>query len=306
MESLKQVLQKNPKKLETLLKLLEASVDGTRDIFVNRPLDMSHIRYIGFDMDYTLAIYKKREIEALAFQKTLEKLVQSKGYPEVILDLPYADDHVIRGLLIDSQKGNLLKINRFKQVTRVRHGSQILPKSVYQNERINQSDMQRFASVDTLFSLPEAYLYTLLVDLKEQGELENVSFHTIYTDIRECIDMTHKDGSLKSEIIKDLDRFIYKDPHLTMTLDKFIDNGKKLFLLTNSEYYYTEIVMEFLLDTDGLAYKSWRDYFDIILVNGRKPAFFKESTPFYEIDESTGDEFEDPISEETGFELGKV
>lgn len=293
MEALKRALRKSPEKLKLLTELVETSIDGTRDIFVNRPLNMANIRYIGFDMDYTLAIYHKQAIEELAFRKTLEKLVEIKGYPASILALRYEAEAVIRGLLVDRQKGNLLKINRFKQVCRVRHGTAERELNDYYNDKIDQSALARFVSVDTLFSLPEAYLFVLLVDMAEAGNLPltpDRGFAELYDDIRTCIDMTHRDGSLKTEIIADLPRYIFQDPHLSLALDKFIQSGKKLFLLTNSEFYYTEQVMSFLLDTDNLEYDSWRDYFEIVIVNARKPAFFKESNPFYLVDESSGDE----------------
>lgn len=300
METLKRALRKSsPEKFRLLTDLVETSIDGTRDIFVNRPLNMSQIHYIGFDMDYTLAIYNKHAIEELAFVKTLEKLVELKAYPSEILELTYHDDRIIRGLLIDYQKGNLIKINRFKQVCRVQHGTQDLETSVYFNDKIDQSDPLRFSSVDTLFSLPEAYLYVLLVDLVENKVLNDRSYAQIYEDIRYCIDMTHRDGSLKSDILRDIGKYVYKDPHLSLTLDKLRESDKKLFLLTNSEYYYTDMIMEYLLDTDSLHYSSWRDYFEIVIVNARKPGFFKENTPFYRVDEVT---HEETLMDETSFD----
>jgi 5'-nucleotidase len=300
METLKRALRKSsPEKFRLLTDLVEASIDGTRDIFVNRPLNMSQIHYIGFDMDYTLAIYNKHAIEELAFVKTLEKLVEIKSYPAEILKLVYHDDRLIRGLLIDCQKGNLIKINRFKQVCRVLHGTQPLETNVYFNDKVDQSDPQRFSSVDTLFSLPEAYLYMLLVDLVESQVIKDRNYSQLYEDLRYCIDLTHRDGSLKSDILRDIGRYVYKDPHLSLTLDKFIESGKKLFLLTNSEFYYTDMLMEYLLDTDSLHYTSWRDYFEIVIVNARKPSFFKDTTPFYRVDESSHEETE---MEESSFD----
>ena len=182
-------LRKNPKKIQQITELAEISIDRARNVFVNRPLNMSQVRYIGFDMDYTLAIYRKKAIEELAFQETLKNLVKHKGYPERILELQYSEDKVIRGLLVDREKGNLIKINRFKQVCQVRHGNEELPTEVYFNDKVDQSDMERFVSVDTLFSLPEAYLYTLLVEISKSGELGDRSFSDIYDDIRFSIDL---------------------------------------------------------------------------------------------------------------------
>jgi len=46
-------------------------------------------------------------------------------------------------------------------------------------------------------------------------------------------------------------------------------------------------VMSFLLDGERKAYPSWRNYFDIVIVGGAKPAFFNELRPFQQIDPST-------------------
>jgi hypothetical protein len=58
------------------------------DIFCNRELKMSHIKAIGFDMDYTLAQYQQP-----AFDRAKEKLVHQLGYPEQVLHFSY--DHEV-------------------------------------------------------------------------------------------------------------------------------------------------------------------------------------------------------------------
>ena len=44
-------------------------------VFVNRTLRMDQIDWVGFDMDYTLAIYKQDEIDRLSIDATVKKLV---------------------------------------------------------------------------------------------------------------------------------------------------------------------------------------------------------------------------------------
>ena len=39
---------------------------------------------VGFDMDYTLALYHQAKIEELSVPATLHKLVANKGYPDAI------------------------------------------------------------------------------------------------------------------------------------------------------------------------------------------------------------------------------
>src|SRR6185295_6169987 len=71
----------------------------TRRVFVNRNLRMAGIDWVGFDMDYTMAIYNQAEMDRLSISATLKKLV-ARGYPEPILSsTDYPIDFPVRGLL---------------------------------------------------------------------------------------------------------------------------------------------------------------------------------------------------------------
>ena len=54
--------------------------------------------------------------------------------------------------------------------------------------------------------------------------------------------------------------------------------GKKVFMLTNSPYKYTDVVMQYVIN--DLTGKKWQDYFDYIVTRASKPAFFQQGTPF--------------------------
>ena len=56
-------------------RLPHREVPFERQIFVNRNLRMDKIDLVGFDMDYTVAIYHLRQLEELAFQMTAGRLV---------------------------------------------------------------------------------------------------------------------------------------------------------------------------------------------------------------------------------------
>src|SRR6478672_9862939 len=79
--------------LEALGQAVPRSLDITRSrrVYVNRNLKLEEIDLIGFDMDYTLALYNQRNLENLSIRCTLEKMVKQRGYPEDILQLTY--DH---------------------------------------------------------------------------------------------------------------------------------------------------------------------------------------------------------------------
>lgn len=70
---------------------------------------MNKIKYIGFDMDYTLAEYISPQFEKLGFQLLIERLIEI-GYPAELRQFNYDETFPIRGLWFDTQYGNLLKV----------------------------------------------------------------------------------------------------------------------------------------------------------------------------------------------------
>jgi len=268
----------------------EIDVPRKNRVFCNRNLRMDSIEMIGFDMDYTLALYHQDRLERLSIELTLGKLIEKHGYPEPIRELNYDPRWAIRGVMVDRQLGNVFKLDRHSYVGRCYHGFRELThderKTIYRNEKINLSN-DRFEWIDTLFGLPEAVMYTTLVDWSDR-QTGTLDYEKLFGDIRTAIDEAHRDDTLKSVIKADLASFIVKDPLLGEALHKFRSSGKKLFLLTNSLYDYTAEVMSYLLDGERKAYPSWRNYFDIVIVGGAKPAFFNELRPFVQIDPANG------------------
>ncbi|MDQ3368895.1 MAG: HAD-IG family 5'-nucleotidase [Myxococcota bacterium] len=267
----------------------EIDVSRKNRVFCNRNLRMDSIEMIGFDMDYTLALYHQDRLERLSIELTLGKLIEKHGYPEQIRTIHYDPMWAIRGVMVDRQLGNVFKLDRHSHIGRCYHGFRELTnderKATYRNEKINLSN-DRWEWIDTLFGLPEAVMYTTLVDWAER-QTGTVDYDKLFGDIRTAIDEAHRDDTLKSVIKADLASYIVKDPLLGETLHKFRSSGKKLFLLTNSLYDYTTEVMSYLLDGERKAYPSWRNYFDIVIVGGAKPAFFNELRPFVQIDPVT-------------------
>src|SRR6476619_4488189 len=268
----------------------EIDVARKNRVFCNRNLRMDSIEMIGFDMDYTLALYHQDKLEQLSIALTLGKLVEKHGYPDEIKTLLYDPRWAIRGLMVDRHLGNVFKMDRHAHVGRCYHGFKELDhdqrKHTYRNEKINLSS-DRFEWIDTLFGLPEAVMYTSLVDWADR-QTGAVDYEKLFGDIRTAIDEAHRDDTLKSVIKSDLPSFIVKDPLLGETLHKFRSSGKKLFVLTNSLYDYTTVVTRYLIDGERKAYPSWRNYFDIVMVGAGKPAFFNELRPFVQIDGATG------------------
>ncbi len=278
----------------------ESDVPRRNRVFCNRNIRMNRIEMIGFDMDYTIALYHQTKLEELSIRLTLGKLIDKWGYPEAIRGLTYDPQWAIRGLMVDRQLGNVFKMDRHSYVGRCYHGYRRLTTAerrlTYGGERINLSS-DRYEWIDTLFGLPEVVMYVAMVDWFDRNGGPQVDYDKLFGDIRNAIDEAHRDDTLKSVIKANVPDFIIKDPQLGEALIKLRSSGKKLFLLTNSLYDYTDAVMKYLLDGERSTNPSWRSYFDFVVVGGAKPAFFNEKRPFALVDTATNTLIDQPVTE---------
>lgn len=261
-------------------------------VFCNRSLNMRSIKAVGFDMDYTLAQYKLEVFEKLAYEETLKKLV-GMGYPKKILDFEFDNTHMIRGLVIDKKRGNILKMDRHRYVKVAYHGfrelSSVERKKIYDVENVIIYEEPNFALIDTVFSLAEAFLYTQIVDYKgKSNKLQGKTFEEIFYEIRTCMDLSHRDGSIKLRVAKNPEEYIRPDAHLNAVFEELRGTGRKLFLLTNSLWDYTNPIMSFLLNKGCRNKETWIDYFDAIITGSGKPGFFIAKNPLYGVDVKTG------------------
>ncbi|MDP9151327.1 MAG: HAD-IG family 5'-nucleotidase [Myxococcota bacterium] len=270
---------------EFVAPLQSTGIPRQRRIYCNRNLRMSGIAWVGFDMDYTLAIYKQKEMDELSIRATIEKLV-ARGYPEFVRSIPYQTAFPVRGLLIDKRFGHILKMNRYKYVTKGYHGLRELAKEelreLYHSKKLRPAT-PRYHWIDTLYALSEAALYAAIVDAMERRGL-HIDYAQAFTDIRESIDEAHRDGTILEAVASDFPRFVQKDHELAPTLHKLRSSAKKLFVLTNSRWSYTDKMMTYLLDGEMSEYPHWRNYFDVVIVAATKPAFFQEHLPLMERD----------------------
>lgn len=256
-------------------------------VFVNRNLNMSAVEWVGFDMDYTLAIYRQDAMDALSIELTIAGLVQHKGYPRQLLALAADPNFPIRGLLIDRRLGHVLKMDRFGAIHKGYHGLTRLTKmelrDLYWDRKVRPTE-PRFHWIDTLFSLSEVAAYAAVVTALE-AEGQTLNYEQVFQDIRHAIDSAHADGTVHRRVREDLPKYIDRDPELAVTLHKLRSAGKKLFLLTNSPWEYTEAMMGYLLDRALPQYRTWTMYFNVVNVSARKPLWFQGGQPYYLLQE---------------------
>lgn len=195
-------------------------------IYVNRTLNMKQIAAIGFDMDYTLVRYDSEAFEEMTYKEIIKKLIEVKGYPESIKGLKFQFNLAIRGLVIDKPHGNILKLSTYSKVKHAYHGLNEMDfktqQKIYQGLVIDLNDSERYAIVDTTFSISYCVLYMQLVDLKDKKpELNLPDYKTLEEDILEGLDTSHRDGSLKGQVKKNVKKFIVPDQDIVSALERF-------------------------------------------------------------------------------------
>ncbi|KAK9288830.1 hypothetical protein L1049_017295 [Liquidambar formosana] len=235
-----------------------------RGIFCSRTLNLRSISAIGYDMDYTLMHYNVMAWEGRAYDYCMDNL-RNMGFP--VDGLAFDPNLVIRGLVIDKEKGNLVKADRFGYVKRAMHGTKMLStqalSEMYGRELVDLRKESRWEFLNTLFSVSEAVAYMQAVG--------------------KALFRAHVEGQLKSEIMSKPELFVEPDPELPLALLDQKEAGKKLLLITNSDYHYTDKMMQHSFNRFLPNDMGWRDLFDMVIVSARKPEFFQMSHPLYEV-----------------------
>ncbi len=259
-----------------------------RRVFVNRTLRLDSIRYVGFDLDWTLAPYYRLPLEELTFRLALDHLIEHKGYPDRARMVEFRPHFPHRGLIVDREKGTVLKMNRHRYVVRAYLGRRPLGAreraDLYRRELIDLSQ-ERFYRADTLFELAEVNLFAELMELALLGDIQAPPPPQLFADVREAVDSIHANGALKSVVSADLPRFLPRDPELLAALERLRLGGRKLLLITNSEWYYTRNLCRHLFDQFlGDGDDAWLGLFSLVIVRSRKPGFFRKKDPFVQLD----------------------
>ena len=260
-----------------------------RGVYCNRTLNFRSLRAVGYDMDYTLVDYRVDVFERQVFEFARERFL-AQGW--AVESLVFDPEMVARGLVIDTELGNVVKANRFGLVRKAMHGTRPMEfaaqRDVYSPGTLVDLADPRWVFLNTLFSLSEGCLYAQLVDLLDQGALPGaMGYQDLYGKVRAMVDAQHLEGRLKAQIIAQPDLCVVLDPETPLTLLDQRRAGKKLLLITNSDWNFSAAMMAYAFDPYLPKGTTWRDLFDLVIVGARKPEFFTAHAPFFEV--VTGD-----------------
>lgn len=266
----------------------------TQKVFVNRILNMKHIKYIGLDMDHTLIRYKTEEFESLVYKLVVEHLIQHFEYPEAIRNLEFHFHDAIRGLVVDSKNGNILKLSRYGAIRYSHHGTKAMDfaeqKQFYRSIYVDLND-PNYIAIDTAFSIAFCVLYAQLVDFKDEHPNKLPSYSVLANDVLNSVDQVHAQGDLKKSICEDPNRFLFRERALVDGLKRYVRHGKKIFILTNSEYQYANHLLNFAITPYLDKGEHWSDLFEYVITSANKPRFFYDVSRFLSVNPKDGSMF---------------
>lgn len=261
-----------------------ASEEHPSGVFCNRTLNLRGVAAIGYDMDYTLVTYDVQRWEQRSFDH-LRALLADEGWP--VDDVRFDSDFVIRGLVIDRRLGNIVKANRFGYVKQAAHGCRMMDfdetRRTYSRTIVDLAD-DRWVFLNTLFAVSEASMYAHLVDCLDARRLPDVmGYADLHDRVSAALDQAHIEGNLKAEIVADPAATVELDPRIALALLDQRAAGKRLLLITNSDFPYTRAMMSYAFDRFMPAGTSWVTLFELVIVSARKPAFFDTSSPVFRV-----------------------
>ncbi|XP_062403503.1 5'-nucleotidase domain-containing protein 3 [Sardina pilchardus] len=278
------IYNQNKTQVEALVPgMLKNSVNPDT-IFANNEMSLQDIEIYGFDYDYTLAFYSSH-LHTLIFNIARDILIEQHRYPEGLREYEYIPNFVVRGLHYDVQKALLMKIDAFhyiqlgtvyrglhpvpdKEVIAMYEGSHV-PLEIMSDFYGKSSHGQTMKQFMDIFSLPEMNLLCCVNDYFMKHNIDYEPVH-LYKDVKEAIGDVHVKGLMYRAVEADIDKYICYGEQTHAVLRKLSENGKKMFLVTNSPFDFVDRGMNYIVG------KDWRDLFDVVIVQADKPGFFND------------------------------
>ncbi|XP_028094154.1 uncharacterized protein LOC114294228 [Camellia sinensis] len=245
----------------------------------------------GDNKEQALAMaHYSANLQSLIYDLAKEHLVNELRYPDSCLEFKYDPTFPIRGLYYDKLKGCLLKLDFFGSIEPdgCYFGQRKFTKNeieqIYGTRHIGRDQAHGLVSLMDFFCFSEACLIADIVQHFVDAKLEFDAPY-VYQDVNRAIQHVHGSGLAHRGILSDPQRYQVKDSQLQRFLRMLKENGKKLFLLTNSPYYFVDGGMRFMLEDSLGERDSWRELFDVVIAKANKPEFYTSENLFRCYDE---------------------
>nr|XP_056712191.1 5'-nucleotidase domain-containing protein 1 [Euleptes europaea] len=292
---------------------------------MGRAFSLADCEAVGFDLDHTLCRYRLRESSQeltpaiirsrrsydtkgyisgnvtfcvnssfplnlqLVYASFAQYMVTEKGYDKELLDVPLESwDFCCKGLVLDMEDGNFLKLAQDGTVLRASHGTKHMTSEEIL-EKYGRKEWRHFKTMngmvsrsakyyvyDNYFDLPGALLCARIVDsLNHNSASQKFNF---WKDMVAAIQHNYKTSAFKEncgtyfpEVKRNPEKYVQSCPEsVKKWLRKLKNSGKILLLITSSHSDYCRLLCEHILGND------FAELFDIVITNALKPGFFSQ------------------------------
>lgn len=264
---------------------------------------------IGFDLDGTLLRYNLEHMVPLEYELLVEYLVKRRNYPRALLDKHFDSDFVQKGLIVDADRGNLLKLSSEGVILKACHGTRFL--STSDIEDIYGKDKKWNIAQDYIKDPLSAWNGPVSEKLRTLLDYFDISSSLVFAH---AVDALDNETTTKTDLLQKQDYKIWPDilsglinmytrehfalgesayfealkknpeKYLLKTNEKVIkllqdlrSSGKALYLLTGSNIDFANFTASYALGP------NWKELFNCIISFGKKPGFFHMQRQFLQI-----------------------
>ncbi|XP_018405020.1 PREDICTED: 5'-nucleotidase domain-containing protein 1-like isoform X1 [Cyphomyrmex costatus] len=258
---------------------------------------------IGFDLDNTLLRYNVTNLVRMEYEMLARFLVDKREYNESLLK-PLTDDDLDfmqKGLLLDLERGNLLRISPDGVIRRACHGTRLLNmdqvREIYPEQKSELTDTfcrdimatwngplsEKVRSLLDYFDIVTSLAFARAVDALDKEHGSSLDKYNIWPDILAGLmymffrEHFQSSKGIFGHIKRNPEKYLHKCNLNTISWLKEIKKKSATFLLTGSNADYVNFIASYALGED------WRSLFDIVICFARKPGFFINNRPFFDV-----------------------
>jgi len=258
---------------------------------------------VGFDLDNTLLRYNVTNLVYMEYEMLARFLVDKRGYSGDLLK-PLTDndlDFMQKGLLLDFERGNVLRVSPDGVIRRACHGSRLLStdqiREIYPEQRWEATDTfcrdvmatwngplsEKIRSLLDYFDIVASVAFARVVDTLDEEHGSPLDRYNIWPDILDGLihmfsrEHFQSNKGIFGHIKRNPEKYLRKCSSDTISWLKEVKKKSATFLLTGSNVDFASFTASYALGED------WRSLFDIVVCYARKPGFFINNRPFFDI-----------------------
>lgn len=268
---------------------------------------------LGFDLDNTICRYKIGAMVKLEYEAMAKYLVEVKCYPSTHLYKPIEDnlDFMVKGLILDAENGNLLRVGPDGEILHGSHGTVELTRQelmryygedcrwhvtdLFSKDPLhtwNGPESEKMRTLLDYFDMPAGLVFARAVDTIDEVKKGRQAKYQVWPDLLEGLqhmfsreNFQLSKGGYFPQMKSTPEEYYHKcSTELINWFKALREKGKILFLITGSNFDFASHTAENSMGP------SWRELFDITCYFAKKPGFFTQDRPFIGIDglEETG------------------